>query len=159
MTDSQLCIQHYGNPESSAFVSKWLQRFTLPADVAAVWPHYPGLDKPITAIYMNKFAFEPLIAVIRELIQTGLIKELLTYDGCLNVRLKRGVNEYSIHSWGLALDFNAALNPLGQRMGSKPKMFTPAFLAVWRKHGWTCGADFSRPDGMHFQYTNTFPKA
>jgi hypothetical protein len=157
MTDTQNCLAVYGNPVSRLFIDKWLKRFELPADVAAVWPRYPGIKQPITAIYMNSFAYAPLIAVFRELISTGLVKELHTYDGCLNVRLKRGVNEYSIHSWGLALDFNAALNPLGVKVGSRKDMFSHEFLEVWRRHGWTCGASFSRPDGMHFQFTTLFP--
>jgi hypothetical protein len=159
MTDTQQCLAAYGNPVTREFIDKWLKRFELPADVQKVWPRYPGINKPITAIYMNTFAYDSLIAVFRELIKTKLVKELKTYDGCLNVRLKRGLNDYSIHSWGLALDFNAALNPLNVKVGSRPNMFTHEFLEVWRRHGWTCGASFSRPDGMHFQFTSTFPKA
>jgi hypothetical protein len=157
MTDSQQCLEHYGNPESKEFAGKWLKKFVLPADVAAIWPRYPGLDKPITAVYMNSFAFDSLIAVMRELIKLDLAKEFKTYDGCTNVRKKRGINEYSVHSWGLALDFNAALNPLGMKKGAKPGMFSAAFLAVWARHDWVAGMWFSRPDGMHFQYTKHFP--
>jgi hypothetical protein len=29
--------------------------------------------------------------------------------------------------------------------------FSEEFFDVWRKHGWTCGIDFRRADGMHFQ--------
>lgn len=156
MSDTSQCLAHYGDPSQAAFQSKWLIRHELPA---AVKPHFPkyGNISP-TAIYMNKFAAASLDAVLLELVATGLHKEFKTYDGCLNLRLKRGLNEYSIHSWGLALDFNAALNPLGVRWGSKPGMFSKAFLDVWRRHGWTCGADFSRGDSMHFQYTTQFPQ-
>ena len=156
MSDTTNCLAHYGDPSKPAFAQKWLVRHPLPAAVLASFPPYPGVPK-VTAVYMNKFACAALDAVLMELLSTGLIKELKTYDGCLNLRLKRGLNEYSIHSWGLALDFNAALNPLGVKWGSRPGMFSKAFLAVWRKHGWTCGADFTRGDSMHFQFTTTFP--
>ena len=151
MTDTQRCLAVYGDPSTPAFDAKWLVRHPLPA---AVIPHFPpyGAVRP-TAIFMNRFAATALDAVLLELLATGLIRELKTYDGCQNLRKKRGINEYSIHSWGLALDFNAATNPLGGHCS-----FTPAFLAVWRKHGWDCGADWAgRADPMHFQYTRWLP--
>ncbi|MBG8552369.1 M15 family metallopeptidase [Hymenobacter guriensis] len=156
MTDTQLCLATYGDPTKKAFVDKWMVRHELPAAVKPYFPKY-GNIRP-TAVYMNRYATEALDAVLLDLLATGLIKELKTYDGCFNVRLKRGVNEYSIHSWGLALDFNAMLNPLGVKMGSRKGMFTDAFLAVWRKHKWVCGADWKYADGMHFQFTSSYPK-
>jgi hypothetical protein len=152
-TDTQQCLARYGDPSKPAFVSKWLVRHELPAAVNPYFPKY-GNVRP-SAIYMNKFAAASLDAVLLELLSTGLINELKTYDGCHNVRLKRGVNEYSIHSWGLAIDFNALLNPLGVAWGTRKGMFSKPFLDVWRKHGWKCGADFK--DAMHFQYTLVFP--
>jgi len=152
MTDSQRCLATYGDPSLAAFAAKWLIRHPLPAAVLPYFPPYPGVPH-VTAIYMNRFATAALDGVLEELVQTGLIHELKTYDGCWNVRKKRGINAYSIHSWGLALDFNALLNPLGG-----PCHFSQAFLEVWRRHGWVCGADWSgRKDAMHFQYTLYFP--
>ncbi|MGI4864134.1 MAG: M15 family metallopeptidase [Janthinobacterium lividum] len=157
-TDTQQCLAHYGDPSKAAFIAKWMARHELPEAVKPYFPMYGGTIKP-TAVYMNKFAAAALDAVLLDLLATGLIKEFKSYDGCHNIRLKRGLSEYSIHAWGLALDFNAAQNPLGVKWGSRPGMFSKAFLDVWRKHGWVCGADFSRADGMHFQFTTTFPKA
>ena len=156
MTDSQQCLAAYGDPSKPAFEAKWLVRHPLPAAVLPFFPPYPGVPK-VKAVYLNRFAAAALDAVLLELLATGLIKEFKTYDGCHNVRLKRGIDEYSIHSWGLALDFNAALNPLGVKWGSRKGMFSKAFLDVWRRHGWVCGADFSRGDSMHLQYTSHFP--
>ena len=155
MTDSQSCLAHYGNPTTPAFEAKWLVRHPLPAAVIPYFPPYGNIHP--TAIYMNKFATAALDAVLLELLATGLIKELKTYDGCRVIRPKRGINEYSVHSWGLALDFNAALNPLGVKWGSKPGMFSKAFVAVWEKHGWVAGIRWARADGMHFQLTTTYP--
>lgn len=155
-TDTQHCLAAYGDPSKPAFQKKWLEIFTLPPDIASSFPPYPGVPH-VTRIQMNKFAWPAFCAVMRELIATGLSKEFKTYDGCVNLRLKRGINEYSIHSWGLALDFNANLNPLGRAKGARGT-WSEKFLAVWRKHGWVCGADWTgRPDGMHFQFTNSFP--
>lgn len=151
MTDTQLCLQKYGDPSTGAFQNKYLVRHPLPVAVLAYFPVYPGPPKvKPTAIYMHRDATAALDAVLLELLQTGLIHELKTYDGCHNVRKKRGLGEYSIHAWGLALDFNAQLLPLGST-----KSFSPAFLAVWRKHGWLPGSDFKgRKDPMHMQYVH-----
>lgn len=150
-TDTQNCLRVYGDPSTKAFAANWLVRHPLPPTVIPRFPPY-GSVRP-TAIYMNKYATSALDAVLLELLTTGLIGELKTYDGCTNIRKKRGIDEYSIHSWGLAIDFNALQNPLGG-----PTRFSQAFLNVWRKHGWDCGADWKgRKDPMHFQYTKAFP--
>ncbi|GAC1589631.1 MAG: hypothetical protein NVS3B25_07360 [Hymenobacter sp.] len=160
MTDTAACLTHYGDPGTAAFQAKWLHIFELPADIAAHFPPYPGVGH-VTRIEMNRFAWEPFCAAFRDLIATGLVSELKTYDGCVCLRYKRGMAEVpanrSIHSWGLALDFNAAQNPLAVALGARKGMFSKAYLDVWRRHGWTCGADFTRPDVMHVQLTNTFP--
>jgi len=104
--------------------------------------------KPVYRIFCNKDVHEPLTAVFDELIAKGLHTQLKTFDGCFNVRWVRGVpGVASIHSWGLAFDFNAQENGLGMT----PK-WTPDFVAVWKDKGFTWGGDFKRIDGMHFQW-------
>ena len=153
MTDTQQCLARYGDPAIPAF-QRFLVDYVFPAWLAPRWPNYDG--RKVTHQWLNKDIIKPLEAVFRELIATGLVKELKTYGGAGNLRYKRGMRQVaanlSIHPWYCALDFNQLLNPLGVKLGSRPGMFTPAFIAVWRKHGWVCGADFSRPDCMHFQY-------
>lgn len=158
MTDTQQCLARYGDPAKPAFQHS-LTDYVFPAWLAAVWPPYDG--RRVTHQWFNKDILVPLEAVFRELISAGLAKELTTYGGGGNLRYKRGMApvaaNLSIHSWYCALDFNQLLNPLGVKMGSRKGMFTAAFLAVWRRHGWVCGADFSRPDGMHFQFIPQSP--
>jgi hypothetical protein len=151
MTDTQRCLAKYGDPSTKAFRDKYMALYIFPAWMARIFPPYQG--KPVTRQWVNKDLIAPLEAVFKELEVTGLWQELKTFDGLWVVRFKRGINEYSIHSWALALDLNAMLNPLGIKWGSRKGMFSAKFLAVWRKHGFTCGADFSRGDSMHFQYT------
>jgi len=154
-TDTQQCLAAYGDPTTNAFQQKWLVKHPLPAQVLPYFPRYGGTTV-VTHIYMNRFATAALDAVLLELLSTGLIKELKSYHGCWNVRPKRTVAEMSTHAWGLAQDFNEPQNPLGVVWGSRKGMFSKAFLDVWRKHGWKCGADFK--DAMHFQYTSRFPE-
>jgi hypothetical protein len=52
----------------------------------------------------------------------------------------------SMHSWGLAADFNVSTNGLGM----KPQM-DPRVVHIFDKWGFVWGGRWSRPDGMHFE--------
>lgn len=107
---------------------------------------------PFKRIYCNRDLLPLLDMTFDVLYLLGLQDELKTFDGCLNVRPIRGTEEsprWSIHSFGLAVDFNASTNPLGG-----PVSFSPRFLAAMKACGWTCGASFRRADGMHFQWAD-----
>lgn len=124
-----------------------------------LWTIPKDLDKAIPAlpsrIYIHK-AFQAVAQEwLRELVAQELAHEITTYDGCWNVRTKRGLTSLSIHAWGMAIDLNASHNPLGltreQCIARKLKPFSKDFIAVSRKFV-DCGGDWpSRPDLMHFQ--------
>lgn len=143
----------YGDPRinTAGWAAKWLTVYRLPDWLL---PHFPPLydGSKVTRIQMHKDAVAPFEAAMRELVDTGLIQELHSFDGCWNVRNMRGLSTPSIHSWGCAFDLNASRNPLGVAWGSRPGMFSAAFVAVMRKH-FDCGADWHAPrtDAMHFQ--------
>lgn len=78
--------------------------------------------------------------------QLGLIQ---SYDGCYVVRDIRGSAAPSLHSWGLAIDLNAAQYPLGS-LDRQPHALTVLFEA----QGFFYGGDFyNRKDPMHYQLT------
>jgi hypothetical protein len=74
------------------------------------------------------------------------------FDGSFCFRCMRGGNSLSMHSYGIALDFDAAHNPFH----GKPR-FTPASILVqeFEREGWTWGGRWRNPDGMHFQAATT----
>jgi hypothetical protein len=84
--------------------------------------------------------------VIETLIDRDKIRELRTFDGCFNIRKMTSGVSWSVHSWGLAVDFNASSNPYGGDVS-----FSDAYLACWADNGWECGALWNTPDGMHCQ--------
>lgn len=107
-------------------------------------------------IYCNKDLVTPLQNAFKNLINTGAVNELKTWDGCFNIRKKRGLVSMSLHSWGLAVDMNAFCNPLGltrEQIVSRGMIpFSEKFLKCFRDAGFDCGADWkSRPDFMHMQ--------
>jgi hypothetical protein len=107
-------------------------------------------------IYCNKDLVGPLSKAFKALITTGHVKELKTWDGCFNIRKKRGLTTMSLHSWGIAVDVNSASNQLGKsydqliKEGRTP--LSEGFLKCFRDNGFDCGGDWvNRPDRMHFQ--------
>ncbi len=97
-------------------------------------------------IYCNKRLVEPLSQAFAALVLTGCVNELKTWDGCFNIRTKRGATTPSLHSWGLAIDVNAAWNRFGM-----PPNLSPHFVKCFTDNGFDWGGTWSKPDGMHFQ--------
>jgi hypothetical protein len=97
-------------------------------------------------IYCNKDLVEPLKKAFQALISTGNVKELKTWDGCFNIRKKRGLSSMSLHSWGVAVDVNAFENGLGQ----EPKL-SQGFVKCFTDNGFEWGGVWKRKDGMHFE--------
>jgi hypothetical protein len=94
---------------------------------------------------------ELLQHIVHVLDAKGLGAELSHFGGCFNFRPQRGSHKLSLHSWGVAVDWNPATN----RMGTKGNM-NPAIVREFDRHGWTWGGRFSRPDGMHFQFAKGY---
>jgi hypothetical protein len=143
-SQSQL-IAKFGDPYKArlAFENKWMKVWIVPADIREAIPAIPA------KIYLNKLIEAPLEKALRRLISLGLHEEIKTWDGCFNIRKKRGSSGISAHAWGIAVDINAATNPFKGKVTWSEK-----FLQVWRDIGWICGADWSvaSKDGMHFQW-------
>jgi len=140
-------IKKFGDPYKNRlkFERAWMELWDVPQwinDAIQVIPN---------KIYVNKLLVKKLEATFAELIELGLHTEIKTYDGVFNIRPKRGSAGISTHAWGIAIDLNAAWNPFRGKV-----TWSKEFLAVWRKHGWILGADWSAAskDGMHFQGDN-----
>ena len=97
-------------------------------------------------IYCNKDMLIPLTLAFKALIATGYVKELKTWDGCFNIRQKRGLTSQSLHSWGVAIDVNAAWNGFGK----KPTL-SQGFVKCFTDNGFDWGGNWTTPDAMHFQ--------
>lgn len=143
---SAKCFEKYGDP----YKEKNLSLLYLPAALLAANPKLPK------RIYLNNDAHAPLLAALNLAHARRVLQEIKTFDGAFNIRKIRGLNEMSLHSWAVAVDFNAAHNPLGfsygaaQARGLKP--FSEAFLQCFRETGWECGGDWKgRPDRQHYQ--------
>jgi len=151
MVESLKLIKIYGDPSADTldYERKNMQLWKLPALIHLAIPCLPS------RIYMHG-KFIPVVQQwLTALVQEGVSGEIITYDGCWNVRKKRGLKTLSIHAFGMAIDLNASHNPLGltreQCAAKGLKPFSTKFIDVSRQYV-DCGADWqSRPDLMHFQ--------
>lgn len=144
MVTSAQALKKYGDPTKEANMIVWDVPTNLEVGVIP------------KKLYCNKDMVAPLSQALKNLIDTGKIAELKTWDGCFNIRKKRGLSSMSLHSWGIAIDMNSSDNQLGKtydqliKEGRKP--FSEEFLQCFRDAGFECGGDWkNRPDRMHFQ--------
>jgi hypothetical protein len=136
MVTSNQCLTKYGHP-------------TDPAPWLTVWvvPDHLRQGRIPKRIYCNVDAVLPLRTALTNIINRGLVDQVRTWDGCFNIRPMRGGSNYSLHSWGIAVDINAATN----RMGTEGDM-SPELVQCWTDAGWKWGGEFLyRSDPMHFE--------
>lgn len=134
MVTSAQALKKYGDPTKEASMIIW----DIPTDLEV-----GAIPK---RLYCNKDLVDPLSKALRALIVTGHIKELKTWDGCFNIRKKRGLSSMSLHSWGIAIDVNAAWNQLNM-----VPTLSPGFVKCFTDNGFDWGGTWQRKDGMHFQ--------
>lgn len=155
MVTNQQFYEKYGDPLAPGFAAKWLTMWDVPKELEiGVIPK---------RIYCNKDLIIPLSKAFNNLIATGFVDELKTWDGCYNARAIRGYEEkykqarrakdivsairfLSVHSWGNAIDVNAFQNALG----TKGKL-SIGFIKCFTDAGFDWGGIWARRDPMHFQ--------
>lgn len=119
-----------------------------------IWDVPPEMELGVIPkrIYCNKDLVEPLKKALKNVIERDLVAHILTWDGCFNIRKKKSGTSPSLHSWGLAIDINAAWNGFG----AKPTM-SKELVKCFTDAGFLWGGAWSKPDGMHFELAE-FPK-
>jgi len=139
MITSAQALARYGDPRTE----RAMTLLTVPTDLR--------IGAVPARIYCNRDLVKPLLHAFQNIRDAGLADEIKTWDGCFQIRNKRAGRTASLHSWGLAVDVNAALN----RLGMKPTM--PLNLVLcFLDAGFDWGGEWATPDGMHFQLSG-FP--
>jgi peptidoglycan hydrolase-like protein with peptidoglycan-binding domain len=75
------------------------------------------------------------------------------FGGCLNVRKMQGGNNWSMHSWGIAIDFDPERNGLHSNRGNA-RLAEPdceTFWRIWEDEGWLSLGRTRNYDWMHVQ--------
>jgi hypothetical protein len=139
MLTSADCVKKYGKPDI-AMERAHMELWVLPEGFVKAIPELPS------KLYCNKDIIQPLWQAITNVIKRDLTCHINSWEGCFNIRLKKGGNSWSLHSWGVAIDFNAATNAFG----AEPQM-PIALVECFTDAGFDWGGTWTKKDGMHFQ--------
>jgi D-alanyl-D-alanine carboxypeptidase-like protein len=126
--------------QSPAWVRENIRRVTLP--VLGTFP-------------CHRLVIPMVRGAVEELVRRGLEDEIHGFAGCYSPRFANrdpGAG-LSHHAWGVALDINAAENPLG----AEPTL-DRRVVEVFERWGFTWGGRWLVPDGMHFEFLH-FPQS
>lgn len=107
-------------------------------------------SSPCYNFYGHKYIADAVIDAYKEILEIygyEFIRNhgLDEYGGCFNYRKSRGSDNWSVHSWGLAVDI---LPSLGKY--KEPSMIPYHFVDAFLNRGFVWGGFWDKPDGMHF---------
>lgn len=151
MTTKQI-ISKYGKPNVTG--EGYLMTIQLPYPMRLAW----DTDTLVHSMRCHKLVGAKFLAVFNEIHRVygyEKIKELGIdlFGGCFNFRKMRGGNDWSTHSWGIAIDLDPSRNKLKET--SKTARFArpeyKAMIDIFYKHGFESLGREKNYDWMHFQ--------
>lgn len=149
MLSSKQIIKKYGEPGEDNLVT-----ISLPYPMRISWDKGTIINK----MRCHKLIADKLINVFNELLSSYGLSELQRlgidlYGGCYNYRKMRGGNDWSRHSWGIAIDLDPERNQLKQT--SKTAQFAkPEYkkmIDIFYKNGFVGLGREKNYDWMHFE--------
>jgi D-alanyl-D-alanine carboxypeptidase-like protein len=102
------------------------------------------------AVTCHRRMIPALRSALAELQRRGLghLVDAAEYAGCYAPRRIQPSGTLSLHAWGLAVDLNAASNPVGGESSQDPRL-----VRAMERHGFYWGGDFPTVrDPMHFEF-------
>jgi len=152
MITTAQAIAKYGKPNETG--KGYLVTIKLPFPMRLAW----DLNTKVTKITCHKLAADKLTAIFNDLLAHYGYDEIVRlgidlYGGCFNYRAMRGGSEWSLHSWGIAIDLDPARNQLKE--SKKTARFArPEYkpmIDIFYKHGFESLGREKDYDWMHFQ--------
>lgn len=131
---SAACLRKFGAAEKENNMILW----DVPTSL-----EYSAIPRKI---YCNQTLVRPLERALQAIRDRGLTKEIKTWDGCFNIRKKKGGTSLSLHAWGVAIDLNAAWNGFRKEPTMKKEL-----VQCFTDFNWEWGGHWNTKDGMHFQ--------
>lgn len=155
------CPKFYGDPDANddfrcdeAWQRENLTKIAVPWKIYTSWPPV----KQMSGLWMHKkvaASHATILQIIWDFYhrdQIGLeAGRMHLSGGAFNFRLMRGGALLSMHSYGIAVDWDPERNPLGKAWD--PIRGVPRIVIdAYKSEGWTWGGDWhKRPDPQHFQ--------
>ncbi len=145
-------ISKYGKPNVTG--DGYLVTILLPYPMRLAW----DTESVVSKMRCHKLVAGRFLAVFNEILRVygyAKIKELGIdlFGGCFNFRKMRGGNDWSMHSWAIAIDLDPARNQLKET--SKTARFArpeyKAMIDIFYKHGFISLGREKNYDWMHFE--------
>ena len=144
-------ISKYGDPGKDKLDRNWYEKntgiFELPVSLRLSW-------NPVKETRYIRAHNEVGLAIVDAISEIAWFygtrfEKYNHYGGVFNFRKKRGSEELSVHSWGIAIDLNPQLGHLGcqEDAGTYPQ----PIVDIFKERGFIWGGDWAYPDAMHFQ--------
>jgi len=145
-------IAKYGKP--NVIGDGYLVTILLPYPMRLAW----DTENVVNKMRCHKLVAGRFLAVFNEILRVygyDKIKELGIdlFGGCFNFRKMRRGNDWSMHSWAIAIDLDPARNQLKET--SKTARFArpeyKAMIDIFYKHGFISLGREKNYDWMHFE--------
>lgn len=152
MITTRELISKYGKPNKDGI--GYLVRIDLPYPMRLSW----DLNTKVKRVAVHKLVADKFLAVFNDLLNHYGYEKLVELQidvlgGTFNFRKMRGGNDWSRHSWGVAIDLDPTRNLL--RETSKTARFArPEYkpmIDIFYKHGFVSLGREKNYDWMHFE--------
>lgn len=151
MITTENAIKKYGFPSDTP---NYLVTLELPYPMRLSWDKNVKVKK----IQCHRLVANKLKAIFDELLSSYGYEELVRlgidlYGGCFNFRKMRGGNDYSRHSWGIAIDLDPERNQLKESRKTA-RFARPEYepmIDIFYKHGFVSLGREENYDYMHFE--------
>ena len=146
----------FGTPDHHQFERKNITLIDL-SEFAPSLDHVKDAmtGQKFTRVQGHRLMEGPLKKALRLVCERGLAGELKTYNGCFCIRPMKSGSSPSVHSWGLAIDFNTDTNPYQKPAPSFADMvrdLSDDLVRCFAEAGFEWGGLWhSCKDPMHFQ--------
>lgn len=151
--------RYYGNPDANRDFDldpQWYSSNTIAIELPFYLRQSWGDNKKIYYLRVHRFVAEAMKDALMDIAaHYGEKFHTNGFDytgGTYNFRYKRGSEELSTHSWGIAIDM---LPKIGC-MGCPPRNFPYYIVEAFKERGFVWGGDFDYPDPMHFQACKSY---
>ena len=132
-----------------AFSYRYFPDGTIQPDAAWVRANIKTETLPIMGrVTCHRLMLPQLRGALQDVVDAGLASTLTTYDGCYVPRFieRNPENSISLHTWGIAIDMDAATNYRGIKGTMHPEV-----VNIFKRWGFRWGGDWKFTDPMHFE--------
>lgn len=132
-----------------AFSYRWYDDGTIEPDSRWVREHIVTASVPILGrVTCHRLMVPQLRAALADVRSSGLAGLIHSYDGCYVPRFieRNPSHAVSLHTWGIAIDLDAATNSRGIRGTMDPRI-----VDIFKRWGFRWGGDWAYTDPMHFE--------